>query len=49
LVSDYNCLPTRGIIGSFCWELLHRENLTLRQVAMRSAVGQDHWALIGAS
>jgi FMN-dependent oxidoreductase (nitrilotriacetate monooxygenase family) len=27
--------------------LARRDNLTLRQVAMRSAVAKDHWALIG--
>ena len=27
--------------------LARRENLTLRQVAMRSAAGKDHWTLIG--
>jgi alkanesulfonate monooxygenase len=27
--------------------LARRENLTLRQVAMRSAVAKDHWALVG--
>jgi FMN-dependent oxidoreductase (nitrilotriacetate monooxygenase family) len=27
--------------------LARRENLTLRQVAMRSAAGKDHWTLVG--
>jgi alkanesulfonate monooxygenase len=28
--------------------LAQRENLTLRQVALRSAAGKDHWTLIGS-
>ena len=28
--------------------LARRDNLTLRQVAMRSAVAKDHWALVGS-
>ena len=54
LVAGARWLESRSLIGAvqaqrvrWMLNMAKRDNLTLRQVAMRSAAGKDHWTLIG--